>query len=257
MRSSAGIASSSLVLGMLFAAACSSTSSTGAPSGGGGGPTTSGAPAGSGGANGTCTPDETAAATVPSAFFTSCSGCHSAYGAAANPAVPNLFASSASLEDFTARVRQGKGDMPAFASAAISDAEIEQTYDYFRSGSPGTLPTCSGADGTQTTNLGCSGKSVTYSPLFAGSATSAEPIAHVDPQTKNIIFRGAGRVRFRHEMEDSFATYHGHYFEGRTFGYILDDSIAAGGTTIQVTFLPNSNQYYSKQAKAPKQQGGA
>ncbi len=26
--------------------------------------------------------------------------------------------------------------------------------------------------------------------------------------------------------------YHDHYFEGRTFGYILDDSIPAGGTTI-------------------------
>ena len=257
VRGSAGLAGSSLVLGMLFAAACSSTSSTGAPSGAGGGPTTSGNPTGSGGANGTCTPDETAAATVPSAFFTSCSGCHSAYGAAANPAVPNLFASSGSREDFTARVRQGKGDMPAFASAAISDAEIEQTYDYFKAGSPGTLPTCSGADGTQTTNLGCSGESVTYSPLFADSAASLEPIAHVDPQTKHIIFRGAGRVRFRHEMEDSFATYHGHYFEGRTFGYILEDSIAAGGTTIKVTFLPNGNQYYSKQAKAPLQPGGA
>ena len=253
-RGSPGLASSGLVLGVVLAAACSSS---GAPGGAGGGPTTSGAPSGGSGGAAACIPDATAAATIPSAFFTSCSGCHSAYGAAANPAVPNLFSSSESLEAFTARVRQGKGVMPAFASTAISDAEIEQTYAYFKKGSPGTLPTCSGADGTQTTNLGCSGKSVTYSPLFAGSAAPSEPIAHVDPQTKHIIFRGAGRVRFRHEMEDSFATYHGHYFEGRTFGYILDDSIAAGGTTIEVTFLPNSNQYYSKQAKAPMQPGGA
>jgi hypothetical protein len=58
-------------------------------------------------------------------------------------------------------------------------------------------------------------------------------------------------------MEDTFAIYHDHYFEDRTFEYILDDSIPAGGTTITVTFLPNANQYYSKQTLAPQQQGGA
>ena len=87
--------------------------------------------------------------------------------------------------------------------------------------------------------------------------TQLKPVSYVDPATKHIIFRGAGRVRFRHEMEDTFAIYHDHYFEDRTFEYILDDSIPAGGTTITVTFLPNANQYYSKQTLAPQQQGGA
>lgn len=253
----AGVTGSSLVLGALLAAACSSSPTDALTGAGGGGPTTSGAPTGSGGPAVKCTPDEAKAPSIPAAFLASCGGCHSAYGAAANPAVPNLFTSSDTLEAFTARVRQGKGLMPAFAGSAVSDAEIKQMYDYFKAGVAGSLPTCSSPDGTQTTDLGCSGKSITYAPLFNDAPTSLEPISRVDPQTKHIIFRGAGRVRFRHEMEDSFGSYHDHYFEGRTFGYILDDSIAAGGTTIEVTFLPNSNQYYSKQAKAPSQQGGA
>ena len=58
-------------------------------------------------------------------------------------------------------------------------------------------------------------------------------------------------------MEDTFAIYHDHYFEDRTFAYTLDDAVAAGGSTITVTCLPVQNQYYSKQTLAGQQQGGA
>jgi CxxC motif-containing protein (DUF1111 family) len=58
-------------------------------------------------------------------------------------------------------------------------------------------------------------------------------------------------------MEDTYAIYHDHYFESRTFGYILDDSSPAGGKTITVTFLPSANHYYSKQTNAGGQEGGA
>ncbi len=149
--------------------------------------------------------------------------------------------------------------MPAFAASAISDADITQIYKYFKAGAPSSVPACAaaGGGGDVTYNVGaCSGKAITFAPLFVTNSTQP-PVAYVDPTTKHILFRGAGRVRFRHEMEDTFAIYHDHYFEDRTFEYLLEDSIPAGGTTIGVTFLPDSNQYYSKQTLAPQQQGGA
>jgi CxxC motif-containing protein (DUF1111 family) len=120
------------------------------------------------------------------------------------------------------------------------------------------VTTCPGKDGTTSANLGaCSGMALSYSPAFVATSTAAKPVSYIDPVTKHLIFRGAGRVRFRHEMEDTFAVYHDHYFEHRIFEYILDDSSVVGGKTIGVTFLPNGNQYYSKQTLAGQQQGGA
>jgi len=152
---------------------------------------------------------------------------------------------------------QGGTLMPPFTPAQISDADVQQIYGYFKAGTPASSGgTCPGPDGGQTGSLGsCSGQTVSYSPLFPPSGPPANPISYIDPATKHLIFRGAGRVRFRHEMEETYAIYHDHYFEDRTFGYILDDSIPAGGTTIQVTFLPDVNQFYSKQGV--NQQGGA
>ena len=201
-------------------------------------------------------------------FSQLCGGCHSAYGASAISTVPNLFTYVGGAEGtsaaFLAQVRMPTpkmgtmASMPSFPAAMISDADVNQIYEYFKAGTPGATPTCPSMGGNEMTNLGsCSGQALTYSPLFASGDTQLKPVSYVDPATKHIIFRGAGRVRFRHEMEDTFAIYHDHYFEDRTFEYILDDSIPAGGTTITVTYLPNSNQYYSKQMLAPQQQGGA
>jgi CxxC motif-containing protein (DUF1111 family) len=114
-----------------------------------------------------------------------------------------------------------------------------------------------GEAGSAGDSTACSSPAFGYEPLFVVTAASSlAPIAYTDPVTKHLIFRGAGRVRMRHEMESDYATYPSYYFEGRTFGYILDDSIPAGGSTIGVTFLPSGNQYYSKQALAGGQQGG-
>src|SRR6202035_548664 len=97
---------------------------------------------------------------------------------------------------------------------------VQQIYDYFRAGTPGEVATCPGSDGGQTGNLGgCSGQTISYAPLFPPLATPANPISYIDPTTKHLIFRGAGRVRFRHEMESTYEVYHDHYFESRTFGY--------------------------------------
>jgi len=148
--------------------------------------------------------------------------------------------------------------MPPFSSQQISDGDVMKIYDYFKAGKSSGAATCPDAKGMSSANLGaCSGMALSYAPLFTSTSTAAQPIAFTDPTTKHLMFRGAGRVRFRHEMEDTFAIYHDHYFEDRTFSYILDDSIPAGGTTITVTFLPVQNQYYSKQTLAGQQQGGA
>ncbi len=215
-----------------------------------------------------CKPAGSAAASLPGSFLQLCGGCHSAFGASANPAVPNLFTYVASAEGtaaaFLAQVRMPvpkagtTAVMPSFPASAVPDADVQQMYAYFKEGTPGALATCPAMGGNEMANLGaCSGQALSYSPLFAPAAPPMNPVSYVDPATKHIIFRGAGRVRFRHEMEDTFAIYHDHYFEDRTFEYILDDSIPAGGTTIVVTYLPNANQYYSKQSLASQQQGGA
>jgi CxxC motif-containing protein (DUF1111 family) len=213
-----------------------------------------------------CVGNAGTAPALPASFVPDCGGCHSAFGAAANPLVPNLFTSTAaggsvaSAAAFLAQVRAPTGGtlMPAFAAAAISDAEIQSIYNYFKAGTPAATATCAGEDGKSSANLGaCSGQALTFAPLFVSTTSAAKPISYIDPTTHHLIFRGAGRVRFRHEMEETYAIYHDHYFEDRTFEYILDDSIPAGGTTIGVTFLPDVNQYYSKQKLAGGQQGGA
>jgi len=106
---------------------------------------------------------------------------------------------------------------------------------------------------------GAGGNNVTtanvYVPLFSDSSSPFDSVSYIDPTTKHLIFRGAGRLRSRHEMEADYAIYPAYYFEGRTFGYVLDDSIPAGGSSIDVTFLPTSNFYYSKQGV--EQEGGS
>ncbi len=120
----------------------------------------------------------------------------------------------------------------------MSDADIQQAFDYFKAGKPGTLQSC-----TNSGNDLC-GNGVDFTPLFvADAADTREPIVKKDANG-HLIYRGAGRVRFRHEMEPEFATYHGHYFEGRTFGYVIDDAVAAGGDTLTVTFLPTSKPIF-------------
>jgi CxxC motif-containing protein (DUF1111 family) len=206
----------------------------------------------------------TATATLPPTFVPFCSGCHSAFGASANPIVPNLFdytASAAGTEAaFLSQVRNPQGGtlMPAFTTTQVPDADVTAIYDYFKAGTSSGATVCPDGTGMAKANLGsCSGMTQSFSPLFTTTSTAAMPISYTDPTTKHLIFRGAGRVRFRHEMEDTFEIYHDHYFEDRTFSYTLDDSLPAGGSTILVTFLPVADQYYSKQSLAPQQQGGA
>jgi CxxC motif-containing protein (DUF1111 family) len=271
-RSGIFISGAGLLLSALYAVACSSTEAGSGAQGSGATSTTGGVAASSGGASTTggmspgaagtvpyvpnapaCIPMGQAAPSLPASFQGKCSVCHSAFGASANPIVPNLFSFKETLDVFKNQVRMGKDAMPPFTAADISDADIEQAFNYFKAGTPGALVSCPDLNGGLVSNDIC-GNGVSYTPLFAPAAEPAEPIA-VRKADGTIIYRGAGRVRFRHEMEPEFGTYHGHYFENRTFGYVLEDTIAAGGDKITVTFLPNSNQFYS--AQGVNQEGGA
>ena len=204
-----------------------------------------------------CVPSGTVGATLPASFFVTCSTCHNAYGSPANPAVPNLFDTLETEDAFIASIRAGKKIMPPFPEAAMSTADAKQIYAYFKAGVPGNAVTCSPDGMNSVTKISsCSDTTVSYAPIFTDATTTFEPVSKKDANG-HIIFRGAGRVRFRHEMEDTFAIYHDHYFEGRTFGYTLDDSSPLGGKpTITVNFYPSGNHYYSKQTNA-QQEGGS
>src|SRR5579863_1712247 len=133
---------------------------------------------------------------LPPSFALVCSGCHSAFGSAGNPEVPNLFTYvnggstcttvagnkqtcspivASSSAAFLAQVRTptalagaptGATVMPGFPSTAISDADVTSIYNYFKAGTPAPVATCAGAGGTVTANVGsCQGKAATFSPL--------------------------------------------------------------------------------------------
>ncbi len=71
-------------------------------------------------------------------------------------------------------------------------------------------------------------------PLFAGPAAGA-PVVRVDGSGA-ITTEGAGRVRGRHELEAQFSLYLPLYFENRSYGFSLVDTVAAGGSTVTFTY---------------------
>ncbi|HEY0714060.1 MAG TPA: cytochrome c, partial [Polyangia bacterium] len=86
------------------------------------------------------------AVVLPRAFFTNCSGCHSAFGPSPLPDFPNLFSYQGSAAEFTALVRKGGKTMPPFSAGTISDADLESALAYFKAGKPSD-GTCGGNDG--------------------------------------------------------------------------------------------------------------
>ncbi|HEX2881023.1 MAG TPA: hypothetical protein VHO25_15935, partial [Polyangiaceae bacterium] len=74
-------------------------------------------------------------------------------------------------------------------------------------------------------------------PLFLATDAVNPPIVSVRPDGV-IVTRAAGRARNRHEKEGTFATYSENYFEGRTFGLVIEDFTPTGEDRIRVTYLP-------------------
>jgi CxxC motif-containing protein (DUF1111 family) len=81
---------------------------------------------------------------------------------------------------------------------------------------------------------GCPATFPPVAPLFPRAAP-AVPIVAVGADGV-ITTRGAGRVRGRHELEAQFSVYLPLYFENRTYEFSIEDTVAAGGSTVTVTY---------------------
>lgn len=225
---------------LAFAAvACSSsptTPSTGTPGAGGQGQGTGGAgsaTAGTGtsipGAGSTSNPPagnppaDTCNGTIPASFTTACSACHTQNGQA-NTRYPDLYQFKGTQADFSARVRMGSAKgMAAYPAELISDADIAALYSYFTGGA--TRP------GLEAVDLGG------IVPLFTAADVKNPPVV-VKRDDGVLVTRGAGRVRGRHEKEGSYGTFGPHYFENRSYGFIVEDFTPTGTKRIRVTYLP-------------------
>ena len=239
---SAALPSLLVAWGAMAASGCSSSGTSpnnNASTGGqgsvdvpGGGATSSGAgstgtPSGNAGSAGAAPigmpPPDTCSGAVPASFTTTCSACHTENGSA-NARYPDLYQFKGTQADFTSRVRMGstKG-MAAYPPELISDADIAAIYSYFTGG---TL-----RPGLDTVGLGG------VVPLFTAADAKNPPIV-VKRADGVLVTRGAGRVRGRHEKEGSFGTYGPHYFENRSYGFIVEDFTPTGTKRIRVTYLP-------------------
>ncbi|WP_438018749.1 di-heme oxidoredictase family protein [Sorangium sp. So ce315] len=191
------------------------------PGGGGGQP---GAPCAEGGGG----------PALPQAFALNCGGCHDAHGAPGG-GFPDLFAFDGSLEELTEQVRKGTDRMPAFDEQKLAASDLAAIYAYFSAGAP-PAATCGGGE---VAPGACSGVSGNVSPLFP-AATGGEAIT-TRAADGTITLEAAGRVRGRHEREEEFSPFQPLYFENRSYKFIVEDTIPAGGSTIKVTWLPHAN----------------
>jgi CxxC motif-containing protein (DUF1111 family) len=82
----------------------------------------------------------------------------------------------------------------------------------------------------------CAAAEVT--PLF-GSAPRTPPIVETR-EGGVIVTRGAGRVRGRHELEATYSPFGERYFENRTYGFEIEDHVAAGLSSITFTYRPEA-----------------
>lgn len=220
----------SSLLSMAALAGCSAdaSSSHGPPASGpvGQGPAngdTSGGSTGTGmNAANTSPPADSCNRSLPGSYTTICSSCHTQSGQA-NSRYPDLYTFKGTIDDFTKHVRDGspKG-MAAYSSELISDGDIQAIFAYFTGGNSRKEDAISLGD---------------VQPLFTVADAKNPPIVS-KLADGTLITRGAGRVRGRHEKEGSFGTFGPHYFENRSYGFIVEDFTATGTKRIRVTYLP-------------------
>ncbi|HEY0710739.1 MAG TPA: cytochrome c, partial [Polyangia bacterium] len=158
---------------------------------------------------------------VPGAFVTNCSGCHTPSGVS-NTRYPDLFNFKGTAAEFQNKVRSGSTNMAAYPAELISDADLQAIYAFF-----------SGNKRTGENQYDLNGAK----PLFE-AADAKNPPVYFKREDGAIVTRGAGRVRGRHEKEGSYGTFGSHYFEDRTYGFVVEDFTPAGKNQIRVTYLP-------------------
>jgi len=163
-------------------------------------------------------------AAVPESFISTCSGCHTLQGSP-NALFPDLYAFKGDINAFKMQVRMGGKIMAAYPDTVIADADLEAAFKYFTSGATrasAVVPTLGGVV-----------------PLFTKADAVNPPIVTTRPDGV-IVTRGAGRVRGRHEKEGTFASFEPHYFEDRTYGFIVEDFTPTGQQLIRTTYLPHN-----------------
>lgn len=134
----------------------------------------------------------------------------------------------------------GAAAEPAPIASTGGTASTGQAGASGRGGTSGIAPM--GGAGASAPSPACAAPAVT--PLFAPSEVPPIVTRRADG---TLVTRAAGRVRGRHELEGTFSLYGPLYFEHRTYAFTIEDSVAAGGTTIKVTYEP----------EAPVSQNGA
>jgi CxxC motif-containing protein (DUF1111 family) len=161
---------------------------------------------------------------LPASYTVLCSGCHTATGAA-NSRYPDLYQFKGALAAFSNQVRMGGGLMAAYSATLIPDADISAIFTYFTTSTRATA---------KPIDLGG------ITPLFAPADAVNPPIVFTRSTDGALITRGAGRVRGRHEKQESFAPFLENYFDNRTYGFIIEDWTPTGKQQIRATYLPVS-----------------
>jgi CxxC motif-containing protein (DUF1111 family) len=154
---------------------------------------------------------------APAQLASTCGGCHALNGQPS--AYPDLFAYGGSEAEFIARVRAGGDGMPAFSEALIGDDVLRAGYAFLHADVERSAPTLGSVE-----------------PLFSDPAP-ALPVTFTRADGV-LVTRAAGRVRQRHELEGTYNPFGPHYFEDRTYGFIIEDFTAKGESRIRVTYLP-------------------
>ncbi|HEY0715864.1 MAG TPA: di-heme oxidoredictase family protein, partial [Polyangia bacterium] len=209
-----------------------STGSTGSPGGSGSGGGGSTPPPGGGGSTTVPQPPSVpmgmgafvgdfCGGPVPSAFVTNCSGCHTQSGVS-NTRYPDLFQFKGTAADFQAKVRSGSANMAPYPAEIISDNDLQAIYNFF-----------TGNKRTGENQYDLMGAKPLFEP-----ADAKNPPVYFKREDGAIVTRGAGRVRGRHEKEGSYGTFGSHYFEDRTYGFIVEDFTPTGKNQIRVSYLP-------------------
>ncbi|MBL8954686.1 MAG: hypothetical protein JNK82_28170, partial [Myxococcaceae bacterium] len=103
-------------------------------------------------------------------------------------------------------------------------------------GGPGPR-TPGGTGGPDETPTQCEQRAVTAMPLYVPGPSQTGAIVVKRPDGV-IVTTAAGRVRPRHEREDRFMAFESHYFEHRSFRFTIEDSVAAGQSSIKVIYEP-------------------
>jgi CxxC motif-containing protein (DUF1111 family) len=168
----------------------------------------------------------------PVAFTRTCAGCHVTQGTSSNNA-PDLYAYRGTWSQMLATVRAGGRVMPPFRPEQISTEEVQQIHGYFSAGRPvaTACPDPNPGPGT------CEDPKWSYTALH--SPTPQRPIVERRPDGV-IVTHAAGRVRQRHELEGTYNTFGPHYFENRSYGFTIEDEVAAGRSRLKVTYRPEA-----------------